>query len=174
MKKSGKKIAAMAAAVVMMFSGSAIGASAANVTTTLGTNNGVIYTGSISARNKAYAITKCKNYNTVYSGSIVPSHSKVKYTLKGSTNLNTVMVSKNNDNKLAYYFYTELQTYNTNTKKTSTSKRSITTKNAGCGMSLKRNSSDKTLRYTMLIDVTRTGDVNALSSKTLKLVVNQK
>lgn len=84
------------------------------------------------------------------------------------------MVSKNNDNKLAYYFYTELQTYNTNTKKTSTSKRSITTKNAGCGMSLKRNSSDKTLRYTMLIDVTRTGDANALSSRTLKLVINQK
>lgn len=174
MKKSVKRIAATAAAVMMMLSSSAIGASAANVTTTLNTNNNVLYTGSVSALNKAYNVTKCKNKNTVYSNSILPSHPKVKYTLKGTANLNTVMVSKNNDNKLAYHFNTEIQTYNMKTKKTSTSKRSITTKDAGCGMSLKRESNNKLLKYTLMIDVIRTGDVDPMTSRTLRLVVNQK
>ncbi|MDE6150268.1 MAG: hypothetical protein K2F81_09315 [Ruminococcus sp.] len=174
MKKSGKRIAATAAAVMMMFSGSAIGASAANVNATLETTNNVLYKGSISAKNKSYSVVKCKNKNVEYKNNIVPSHPKVKYTLKGSNTLNTVTVSKNNDNKLAYYFYTEIQTYNIKTKKTSTSKRSITTKDAGCGMSLKRDSDNKSLRYTLMIDVSRTGDVDPITSRTLRLVVNQK
>lgn len=182
MKKITKRIVATATTAFMMLSMSALGASAKNVSTTLVTHNGCGYWGTIAARNRSFEITKCKGQkldpktrrykNVIYNYNMVPDY-PAKYIMKGNSQSNTISLCKYKNTKTLLVLSTEIETYNTKTKRKNVKSSCISTRNAGCGVSINRQPGNKALRYTLIADVSPHGDAAVGSSRSLILTVKQ-
>lgn len=182
MKKTTKKILATVISVITMLSMTTIGASAKNVSTTLVTHNGSGYWGTISARNRSFEITKCKGQkfdpktrrykNVMYNYNMMPDY-PAKYIIKGNSQSNTVSLCKYKNTKTLLVLSTEIETYNTKTKRKNVKSSCISTRNAGCGVSINRQPGNKALRYTLIADVSPHGDAAVGSSRSLILTVKQ-
>ena len=177
-----KKIAAMAATVMMMGT-MTIGASAKTLSPTLISYNcGVGYTAKISARNLNYNVLKCqgekrdpkthKLKKVTYNNKTVPDY-PVKYTIKGDKSSNIISLSKYNNKNPKLFLQAEIEEYNKKTKRTIRSENHLVTQNAGCGTSLHRKSDNKYYSYFLCATVQKSGDYDPMLSRQLMLNVEQ-
>ena len=167
--KLGKRIAALGAAVVMMMSMSAVGASAAVVygKFTAPYNETTYKTTIKNAANKSFDtyIKKKGKHN-------VPGQN-VTVNVKGTLNNVSVSLAKT-DNKTRMKFETSISLYNKKTKKNKRLDVSdITTVNAGCGCGYKRNAKNKYYRYDFVASSYFTNDADPFTSRCFYASVNQ-
>ena len=176
-----KKIAAMAAAVMMMGT-MTIGASAKTLTPILESENNEGYWSKIQARNNNFSVSKCRtevmNPKThkyipkIYSNNIVPNY-PVKYHITGNKSSTCVSLTTFRNSGKALKLNTEIEIYNSTTKKLKYYRNSIKTKTTGCGTSINRRANNKYYKYTLSATVSQIGDVDPMTSRNLTLIVNQ-